>query len=93
MPYCASFCLRQLRVFVGSMPSDAIVIDRAFDLMQTANALGSSPLLTSSGDGPAVEHVDFDTRIPDRATINYAGIALDIGPATPRRVELYLNDA
>jgi len=73
----------QLRVFTGSMPSDAVIQDRAFNLRASTNAyLGF----------PAVESVEYDTREPGRATVAFAGILPDMGPAPTRRAELYVNN-
>lgn len=67
----------------GSMPRDAIIQDRAYNLRMATNAYMGFD---------AVESVDFDARSPGRATVEFAGIAPDMGPLPPRTAQLFVNN-
>lgn len=76
-------CL-QLKVWLGMLPNDAIIPDRAFNLTQTTNAaLGFE----------AVANVTYDPRsAPDRETVEFARLGPDMKPLPPRKTEVYINN-
>mmetsp|Transcript_7017 Transcript_7017/g.11933 ORF Transcript_7017/g.11933 Transcript_7017/m.11933 type:complete len:421 (+) Transcript_7017:308-1570(+) len=72
----------QFKFAVGMLPSDAIIADRAFNLEQATDA--------ALGYAGAVANISYDTRAPDKLTVEYARLSPDMRPLPPRLSEIYI---
>jgi len=75
----------QLRFALGSLPEDAVVQDRAYNMRQMTNAYMGYE---------AVEYVEYEPReAPDRASVQFSRLTPDMRPLPPRKAELYVNNS
>lgn len=73
----------QVRVTLGALPSDAVVLDRGFNSRETTNAyLGWN----------AVEEATYNTREPNRQTVTFSQTDPNGRALPPKKLELYINN-